>query len=264
MRDRKQHILLIGPLPNSQKSSLGGATISFSYLPDYCEKHRISHSVVNTQKFSGIGKNIRNLLFVVCTSFLLLWKSGVVFINVSQNGMKFLCPLIYLLSKALGKKVVIRPFGGAFKEQYEGYSSLWKKLFQLTVFKADIFYLQTEELVSHFARLARNVKQLTTSRHPPDQTLVRKDQPFQKRFVFLGHVKKTKGIQLILDAIVQLDSSYTFDIYGTIAEPEFAFLKNGAVTNYKGILLPEQLHMTLRAYDVVVLPIGASPHRAIG
>ena len=249
-----QNILLIGPKRNKQKKNIGGATLSFGYLINYFEDNRIPYNLISTQHFDNKLKGFINPLYILLLFSIQIWKSKLVFVNVSQKGIKYLCPIIFIISKLLRKKVIIRPFGGAMKDYYLRYNTLQKFLFHKTILKSDIFYLQTEELVNYFLPIGRNVKQLKTSRQSPDRQFIRGDRPYQKRFLFLGHIKESKGIDIILDAIGQLDDSFTIDIFGSIVESKYQYLESEAYPFYKGLLKKKEILSTMQAYDILLLP----------
>ena len=76
-----------------------------------------------------------------------------------------------------------------------------------------------------------------------------------KKFVFIGHVHKEKGIDEILAASLYLDSSYSIDIYGSITDKKYNkdFFKSYNVT-YHGALNSEDVIKKLNTYDVLLLP----------
>jgi glycosyltransferase involved in cell wall biosynthesis len=77
-----------------------------------------------------------------------------------------------------------------------------------------------------------------------------------RRFVYVGHVKTTKGLREILTAAEKLPAQdCTVDVYGPFSDgfSEREFEGNTRVT-YHGVLTPDQVIPTLRRYDVVLLP----------
>lgn len=131
--------------------------------------------------------------------------------------------------------------------QYESYSGFQKWLFQKTVLRADIFFLQTKSLMQYFSQFQANIQQLPTSRDLPE---IPTKKNFQKRFIYLGHIKVSKGIGLLEQAAQQLDDSYTVHAYGPIYEEKYLT----ELSIYQGLLAKEEVHQTLSQYDVLVLP----------
>lgn len=245
--------LLIGPQLDTKRNNVGGATSSFGDLQTYFETHQLPHNVINTQHFGGALSGLLNLFYCLLRFLRMVWSSRVVFLNLSQNGIAYLAPILIVFAKILGKKVIVRPFGGWLKSNYENASPLRKWLYQHTLFKADLLYLQTQLLIDYFAPLCHNTKQLVTARKMPHAALLRGERPYEKRFLFVGHIKKTKGIDEILAAKKELNDSYTVDLYGPINEPVYANLSDAAF--YKGLLADQaKVLSTMATYDVVILP----------
>lgn len=75
------------------------------------------------------------------------------------------------------------------------------------------------------------------------------------RFVFLGHVKASKGIHLIVDAARAIGKyKFLVDIYGPLYEGLSELQLNHGRVRYRGILEPECVLSTLVNYDVLLLP----------
>lgn len=249
MNIRNLHTLIIGPRLNLQKSNLGGATVSFECLIQYYQDHKIPHKIIDTQYASGVSR----IFHFFSRFFYYLWRADIVFLNSSRSGLKNFSPFIYVLSKLAGKKVVIRPFGRSLKSVYDQNGAFTKWLLRKTTLQADILYLQTKRLMIFFRPLSKNVLHLKTSRYLSGNDLESVTRTFNKRFVFLGHVKKTKGVLELIEAASRLDDSYTVDIYGPIKEPELNYLMDEPC--YKGTLKGSDIVMdTLKSYDVLVLP----------
>ncbi|MEM8906564.1 MAG: hypothetical protein AAGD05_01855, partial [Bacteroidota bacterium] len=164
MSRKKVHILLIGPLPNLTANKIGGARVSFSELVQQLEQRQYPFQLINTKPFDRGWKRWANPLLIVMAFFQKVWQCEVVFLNVSQGGTKTLAPLLYVFCKALNKKLVFRPFGGSLKAYYEKYPNWQKWIFHQTILKADLFFLQTKELVQFFKPIGGQIKQLPTSR----------------------------------------------------------------------------------------------------
>ena len=252
-RSTAPRYVIIGPMLAADGSNLGGATVSLNYLVEYLKKNEYPHELLDTQYFKNSLKGLLNPTRVILLFLLKIWKTEIVFVNVSQFGTKTIAPLLFILTRLFGKKFVFRPFGGAMKDHFEKYNTFQKWLFEKTLLQSDIFFLQTGELVNFFKPKGKNVLKLPTSRNAPDPDFLRGDRPFQKRFIFLGHVTPKKGIDYFLEAAEQLGDEYTLDIFGPIRSEKYheVFEKN---SQYQGVLNREEVLPTLRKYDVLVLP----------
>ena len=250
---------MIGPVTNVEANLIGGATISFGYLIDYMEKNNRAYTLVTTQYFSNRLKKVLNPLYVLGKVLVSLFKTDVFFLNSSRGGIKYLGPLLFIIAKIFRKKLVVRPFGGDLNEYAEKFTPIQKWLFKKTTLQADLLFLQTKKLMRFYASANKNIHQLPTSRDTPDIPI--RVSPYQKRFVFLGFVNQSKGIDHLLAAAKELGSTYTIHIYGPIRENYEDAAKKGYIQKfeeqaniYQGILAKEQVLSTLQTYDVLVLP----------
>jgi glycosyltransferase involved in cell wall biosynthesis len=251
MSDKNLHILLIGPRLDLKKKNVGGATLSFENLIKYFEKKGVQINIINTQRYKGI----LSFIYLLIGYFKFVWSCNVVFLNVSQKGIKYFSPLLYVLSKILNKKIITRPFGGEIKSQYESSGKIWKWIFRNTTLNSNIMYLQTRMLIDFFKPFTENLIQLKTSRNPVEKSMLRGDRSFEKRFLFVGHIKETKGINQLIEVKKILDDSYTIDLFGPIEDPNYEYLSQTNQPFYKGVLKGEkEVLSVMKEYDVVILP----------
>lgn len=242
---------------NADANFNGGATISFGYLISYLKKTATAHTLINTQYFPRGKKRLLNPLYIIGNVLLNAFKSDVIFLNCSDKGIKYLAPILYLTAKLFRLKFIIRPFGGGFKD----YISKFSKLHNRTTLKADLLFLQTKKLMQFYEDKNIETFQLPTSRDTPPTHLQRGNRSYEKRFIYLGFVNRAKGIDQLLAAMKQLDSSYTVHIYGPIRENYEASKEKNYLEEFKeqtgiyqGVLAKENVLETLQKYDVLVLP----------
>jgi glycosyltransferase involved in cell wall biosynthesis len=253
LRKSDLKILLIGPALNKKKNNIGGATLSFTHTVDYFKEQNYSVEQINTQKFSGSLSSVLNLFFVVISCFFFFTKRTVVFANLSQGGIKYLAPLLVTLARLFRINIIIRAFGGAMDLHYEASNSLWQAIYRYTLKKSLIFYLETKALKNYFDGHSSNIKQLVNPRKPVTKQPAKEPKSFKGRFVFIGQIRKDKGINEILYAIKNVDPSVIIHIYGPIIEDDLVFIEK-EIPNYKGILAIDQVVNTLHNYDVLLLP----------
>jgi len=239
---------------NLQANLIGGATISFGYLISYLERTQQPFTLINTKKYFNSLSAVLNPLNVMFQVIRYIFKTDVIFLNSSRGGTKFLVPILFVLARLMNRKFVFRPFGGDIKDYTASYGRVQKWIFKNTVLKADIFFLQTKELMQFYEKTASNIIQLPTSRKRALEELQRKDRQYRKRFVFLGFVNEFKGIDHLLEAAKILGDSYTVHIYGPLIQEKYKQLFTGDHENYKGVLKKEEVLKKLSTYDVLVLP----------
>ena len=242
-------MILLGPMLNKKKQNIGGATVSFTQLVDYARNTSFQLDIVNTQRFSGLFSPLLNFLYTFYRFRLLIRKADLIFINLSQRGMIKVAPALVTIAKSKSIKVALRPFGGAMDLYFENYNSAEKNRFLKMLTAVDVLYLQTQFLINKFAVYHSNIVQLPTSRPFQKRPEIK---IFQKKFLYLGQVMKSKGIDELLKVIDSVDSSYKIDIYGPIVEEEYHFIADKKY--YKGTVSSSEVASVMSCYDVLLLP----------
>ncbi|MEL6973324.1 MAG: glycosyltransferase family 4 protein, partial [Bacteroidota bacterium] len=118
---------------------------------------------------------------------------------------------------------------------------------------ADLLFLQTQSLINYFQPRSRHLAHLPTSRELPTFGSEEIPRAYRKRFVFLGHLKKEKGIDEIITVRKQLPEDYVIHLYGPIKEEQYNYLASESIT-YQGVLSRQEVLAKLDEYDVLLLP----------
>lgn len=244
---------MIGPLPNYKTGRVGGAAISFSYLWDYFRRHKLSHYVLDTRPFDRDRRRYFHVPILFYRTLRCLPTTDVVFVNMSMGGTRYIAPILFIIAKAFGRKFVFRPFGSRMKEEYEQYGTIQKWIFHRTLLRSELLLLQTEALCDYFRPLTNNVRQLPTSRDAAEPTYKKVNPTYQKRFIYLGRILPSKGIDYLLAAKKQLGADYTIHLYGAIEDEKYNYLKEED-SIYKGVLGRDAVTPVLAQYDVLILP----------
>lgn len=247
---KKNKILFVGSLPNRHKSSIGGATMLFQNLIDYCDEKNYNYSLIVSNLFNFSLFAIPDILRVYVLGFFKLIACDVAMINVSGRGVYLVAPYFIFWGKLFNKKIVIRVFGGNLSETFDAAKATRKKILTWTIQNANALFVETKALVNYFQVHNTNTKWLPNARKPISGH--HQKSSFSKRFIFLGQIKKSKGIDQLLATKKRLEADYTLHAYGPILEDEYASIKKGPV--YKGVLIKEQVPDVLKDYDVLVLP----------
>lgn len=247
-----QRILLIGPKENRRDSSAtGGAIVLFANLLEYMEKEQLLYRVIDTNK-ENYNSTIGAYISMVSQILFRHYGCSIISLHSSANYV-VLAPVILLLGRLFGKKTSLRKFGGEAANHYNE-SSFLKKMWLNVVFsKIDILFFETKYLMAFYLDLNPNTYWFPNVRDRKfEPSMPRK---FNKRFVFIGHVKEEKGIDEILKASLKLDRQYCIDIYGPLCDEKYTSeYFEGYNVNYLGPLLPGEVIGILNKYDVLVLP----------
>jgi glycosyltransferase involved in cell wall biosynthesis len=244
--------LLIGGLPSDDPQSYGGTTVLMQQMVDFFSENGKDFILIKTNRYSSTLAFLKNMFYVFYNLILHVSKVDIVVVNVSRNGAFVMSPIIYMVTKAFRKKFVFRMFGGNFITLYK-HSKIKRYIANNTFMRADIVFVETKEILNFVKRYNENTHWFPNTRKQSIKYKI--DSNFEKKFVFISSVKQTKGIDEILEASENLDTSYTVDIFGPIQDKKYtADYFNEKKASYKGTLIPSEVLSVLSQYDVLLLP----------
>lgn len=248
----KNHFLLIGPRFPKSSEKIGGAVVLFEDLIEYCKKENIDFKVIDNNKLN-YQNTLVGYIKILYSIMISIRKAQHVSLHGTATSFLYIAPLAVLMASILNKRISLRKFAGNFDEIYFSSKFIKRKIFYHTLKNADFLFFETKNLVDKFSFLNSRVHWWPNSRFEGAGKI--KKEEFSKKFVFISHVKKTKGIYEFIEASKKFDETYTFDVYGPIMDPDLNpdfFRKTNL--NYRGILEPNEVEKTLSNYDVLVLP----------
>ena len=246
-RSDKPRLLLIGPLP----PPIGGTRVSFRHLVDHlCSSSDFDLSVV---PLPPLRANPLHMLSLVARLAREVPRADVVSLHCNPSALWLLGVLVAMLAKAARKPLMVRTFGGMqFLREYRG---IRLALTRWALARTDLYLAQTKAQVA-MARAAgiEPVRWYPTNRPMPQRAAPRANGACS-RFVFCGHIKRSKGIFEIIEAAEALGDRVAVDVYGPfhdgLAEDVF---RDCRVVRYRGIVPPEQVASMLQGYDALLLP----------
>lgn len=245
--------LVIGPkFYEKDPANTGGVAVLFEQF--------LSDLKYYQRDFEVIDSNIRNyknglheLLSVIVKILTKFRKYDHITLHGSPSHFLLFGPLVILLGKLFGKTVSLRKFAGNYHEYYEKYDPLRKKIVEFILKNSHMNFFETKFLVDYFKKFNEktywfpNVRRRAVKSHH--------DKKFEKKFVYISHIKQEKGMDELLEAFQMLDGSYSLDVYGPVHEEKYTqeYMEAFGVA-YKGMLQPDKVMETLQSYDVLVLP----------
>lgn len=256
MENHNKKILIIGAIPyRNRTNSYGGITVLLQDFIDYLANKQYPYKVIPTNRFNGRFSKGINTLYVMWKYIMNLSNVDIITFHMTSKGAFILFPLLSPLALLFNKKIVFRKFAGSFKTVYEKQSSIVKAYFRFFLKRTDLIFAETKELVSFFTELSGKPDNVIWFPNARKKGRITKTSPFQKRFVFISHVKQSKGINEILEVSKRLPLDYILDIYGPIKDNSYtADYFNQYNITYHGSLNPDQVPDTLINYDVLLLP----------
>lgn len=247
MKNKK--LLIIGSIPKGLKG-IGGVTVLTKNFLDFLNREKIKYSFLQLNKTSS---NILNYLYTLIFSVPKILFSDIIVANMSNNSALYVYPYICFWSKLFNKKVVFRKFGGNYDKTYNNCSGLKKKIIDYALKHSDLLLFESFYLVDFFKN---RYPEVSVIRFPNCRIKgsVRTPETYNRKFVYIGSIKKEKGLREILACSHQLDDSYTLDIYGPLDGNISVRDFQQTNASYKGLLKADQVQDTLALYDVLLLP----------
>lgn len=256
-------VLLVGPLP----PPMGGDTRHFVTLyEDLQADPAVDVSLINTSRQQGFTNPVKNLWVALRTMAAVLarlHRVDVVSFQASDRGMTLFGPVIVTAGKLARTPTIIRLFGGSFGNYYHQQGPVTRFVLRRFVLNADVILLQTKRLIEQIEPIAigRTEWFSTYIRQPVDaeQRFLEaepEDDRRCSRFIFLGHLWETKGIDTLLESAGSLPEGVTIDVFGpTDQYSEADFLERGhGRVKYRGFLSHAEVDEVLWGYDCLVLP----------
>jgi glycosyltransferase involved in cell wall biosynthesis len=252
---RPLRVLLIGSLP----PPIGGTSVSFRQLADELAREPgLLIEVVDTMRHGGRGA-LATIAWAARTALGCLSairRADVVTFHASTPGTAWVAPVLLAACRAFRRPFLLREFGGSLDAEYQELPILARRGVALA-FRADRVLLQTQALVHYFAgefpnaclTWYANSRPLAEGTGGPD--LAPRDGA---RFVFVGHVKASKGLREILAAADRLPDCRV-DVYGPFHDGfSERDLAGHPRVRYRGELPPPAVVSTLRRYTALLLP----------
>ena len=204
---------------------------------------------INPANYGGFSKAYFQIFF---QSLAKIRKHKAVLFIASDRVIVTVAPFVIALCKLYNKHITLKKIGGGFDTYYEKSPFLRKKVLNWVLKNVAVIFFETKQLVSYFSEFTKTMW-FPNVRNIPKKEIVIGE--FGKRFVFISHVKNTKGIVQILESSLKLPEDYTVHIYGPIVDLELPNQLEGHFEKiYQGPLEPEQVLPTIEKYDVVMLP----------
>ena len=261
MSKNKERLLVVGPLPcEKYNCQWGGATVLMKNFRDYLLEKGIGHRFVQTNKYVNphtleLRPRANQLYFITHFAAALPWCDTVMF-NFSDHGTVNMFPMLSSLARKMGKKVVLRKFGGSFDIYLQDVPDDKKGKVVSAIKAADLVFFETKAGIAHLKTLVGetdkihwfpNVRKAAPQRKDPSQ--------FSRKLVYMSHISNEKGVGCLLEAFGRLPEDYSLDFYGAIKEDCYDnFDWQAHRVNYKGEVSAAEVLRRLPDYDLLLLP----------
>ncbi len=255
MNKKKQlepSLLLLGKqYTKANPNQIGGVIVLFETLKEDLNNLNIRYDVVDLN-----WKNYKTPIHAYIFIFLKVLRTANKYQHISLHGTAneffFLAPIfVYFTKKIYRKKISLRKFAGNFDTLFENSSVIHRCLAKYALNNADVVFFETRYLVNYFKKFNDNTLWFPNVRK---SSIYKTDEKYEHRFVFIGQVKKTKGISEIIGAFSKLDDDSNIDIYGPISNEYSIEQLNTSNIKYKGTANVTDVPKILSQYDILILP----------
>ncbi|MFW5891294.1 MAG: glycosyltransferase [bacterium] len=251
-------ILILGYF-GYEENQLDGQTIKtrniYNLFSLKQQQEKFYLSSFDTQSFQKNKLNIFKM-------FSAIIKSNTLIYIAAHNNLKYLFPIIFVTSRLFHVKIHYMVVGGWLADFIKT-----KQLHIRFLNKIEGIYPETKDLYHRLKNEYdfQNIYQLHNFRiinkNKISKTLKKTDKNHIK-LVFMARVQPMKGVEVLFSLAEKLKyekiKNVTIDIYGPILnEYNQIFkqkLKKHKIIDYKGILLPDDIHYTLKNYDLMLFP----------
>ncbi len=243
-------VLCVGSLP----PPLGGVTVLFQQLcRDLADRDDVHCRVQPLPLGStSLPSRLARMARTVAGSISQLKGTDVVSLHVPTPLMPWLGLVMLFVARLARKPFVLRKFGGT---DYNTLGRLGAPLSRYLVRRADLYLAEAQALVAIGERDRARAAAWFPNNRPLDRsaTPVVHTRPC-RRFVFVGHVKPTKGVGELVEAAARLPKDCSVDVYGPFHEGlTEAIFANRPRVRYRGVIQSDDVVPTLARYDALVL-----------
>lgn len=172
-------------------------------------------------------------------------------LHLCPLAIPVLGPFALLIARVFRKPIVLRLFGGQDFRDFPGPSGWMQRWVSK---RCDVYLAQTQRLLRSAKDAGiKNLEWYPTSRPDPQGSPIA-TRTRCTRFAYLGWVKSTKGVPLILEAAQDIAEDIAIDIYGPFdGMSEEDFVGHDHV-HYCGIIPAGESITRLGEYDALILP----------
>lgn len=248
-------ILIIGSLSARKADSrISGTVVSLNHLVDDLNERGGRCTVLDSGvvRRGSRGKLWESLCFISKMTKG-IYGHDLVSLHLSPNGLSLLGPIVFCFCRLARKPVVLRMFGGM---DYLELSLFRRCIADWVVRRMDVFMVQSKSLLcSVLDRGVSSAVWFPTTRPVLERGLENPYKKESRHYVYLGQIKKRKGICELLDAFRILGDGYRLHVYGPFYDDldESLFCSNPNV-EYKGVASPDSVDSVLLNSKALVFP----------
>ncbi len=261
-RAKKERVklLLIGPLPAKSPSlgePIGGARVTFAEAVRELPRRGFDLDIINTTRprpnlprWKILAYELVTLARVAAAVLRRARRSDLVFLNMSAYSALSAAFTIWALCRALRRPLALRFFGDSLYFTYHRYGPVRRWLMARTFLRAALVY-EERWTPRQFSRRP-NFRWLANTR---DITPAATGQarPNVRRLLFMGQLRKEKGLAEALEACRSLPGDCRLQVFGPrMPNTDFALFDGHPKATYGGVLDPDDAPRILAQHDLLL------------
>ncbi len=253
-------VLLIGPLPAKPASlgePIGGARVTFAEAVRELDMRGFELDIVNTSRPRPNLPLWKILSYELLTFARVVWevlwrarRSDLVFLHMSAYSALLAASAIWGLCLALRRPLALRFFGDSLYFTYHRYGRARRWLMERTFLRASLVYEERQTLREFSSR--DNFRWLANTRDfaPPPP---RRGRDRVRRLLFMGQLRKEKGLAEALDACRSLPDGCHLQVFGPrMPNTDFSLFDGHPKATYGGTLEPEDAPRVFAEHDLLL------------
>lgn len=246
-------VAIIGSLP----PPIGGTSISLQGLINSLSKGtKIKLNIFDTSLLKKASFISVGLIFLTLLKVII--KSEVISIHFAIKQYSGFGLFIILIARLLGKKIILRRFGGLNIDDMPSFIS--RKAILLSYRLSNIILCQTKSQLNEAQRYSPSSKSIwfPTSREKPSNAYRKFRTGYKNKLIFISQIKFDKGIFELINAFLHFcekNSDVTLDVYGPLFDDiKIETIQLNERIKYKGILKSENVYDVLSNSDCLIFP----------
>lgn len=256
---RRPRVLQVGPLPRAG-APIGGTQVSFQQLVERLRVHgAIDVEVIDTTRshertggWRGRFSDGLHALRIAAAVYRRARTSDVVMFHASSDGFLLGGPLVRLATRATGRPLIARAFGGGLDETLARKNVLVRWLASASVLQSELVVLQTRALCEALGATSE-VRHLPTSRILP-KSAPRASEHCRK-FLMLAQLRPEKGYAEAIAAIEKLPVDCSLTIAGpAMPTTNLELLRGATRARWIGDVAPAAVSELIAQHDALILP----------
>ncbi len=251
----------MGPLPAKSASlgePIGGARVTFAEAVRELDRRGFDLDVINTARprpnlplWKILSYEFLTFARVVWTILWRARRSDLVFLHMSAYSALLAASTIWaLLCRVLRRPLALRFFGDSLYFTYHRYGPARRWLMDRTCLRAALVYEERQTLRAFSSK--DNFRWLANTRDiiPAE---IRQDRDHVRKLIFMGQLRKEKGLAEALAACRSLPEDCHLRVFGPrMPNTDFSLFDGHPRATYGGVLEPEEVPRVLAEHDLLL------------